>query len=180
MANATDHRCMSEAVLVVVGLFAVAMLSWALSHRPDWWRVPTELHGFLWFGAAIVLFFAFNLFAFSYLPGSPFLWFLLSFVAFGWFSFRIHEEFDSSLTGDGGAANSPRSSVPAAMTRVGRWYSSLSKKAAVANPRAIIDLQRRATGRGEHRQATEIVSIDAELLGLMRPHHRQRRHPRQP
>jgi len=143
---------MSEAVLLVVGLSAVAILSWSMSHRPDWWRVRTELHGFLRFAGALVLFFAFNWFAFSYLP-SHFLWFILSFVAFGWFSFRIHEEFDSSLTGDGGAANAARSSVPAAMARVGRWYSSLSEKPAVANPRVIIDPQRRATGRGEHRQA---------------------------
>lgn len=171
---------MLKAVLLVVGLFAAAILSWSMSHRPDWWRVPTELHGFLRFAAAVFLFFAFNLFAFNYLHGSHFLWFSLSFVAFGWFSFRIHEEFDSSLTGGRGAANAPRSPVPAAMARVGRWYSSLSKKAAVANPRVTIDLQRRATGRGKHRQATGIVSIDAELLGPMRPHHRQRRHPRQP
>jgi hypothetical protein len=100
---------------VVVALFALAMLSWALSNRPDWWRVRTELYGFLWFAASVVLFFAFNLFAFSYLPGH-FLWFLLSFVAFGWFSFRIHEKFDSSspiLTGAEGAANAHPSSLPA-------------------------------------------------------------------
>ena len=177
---------MSEAVLLVAGLLALAMLSWALSNRPDWWRVPTELHGFLRFGAAIVLFFAFNLFAFSYLPGSPFLWFLLSFVAFGWFSFRIHEEFDSSLTGDGGAANAPRSSVPAAIARVRRWYSSLAEKVAVAPILTrLLTRKRRTTGSGEHRQGAGVVrleglSVDAELLGAMRRHHRQRRHPRQP
>jgi hypothetical protein len=175
---------MLVAVLLVVGLFAAAILSWSMSHRPDWWRVTTELHGFLRFAAALVLFIAFNLFAFSYLP-SHFLWFSLSFVAFGWFSFRIHEEFDSSLNGDGGAANAARSSVSAATARVARWYSSLSEKTAVANPRVIIDPQRRATGRGEHRQAagvarSEELSVDAELLAPMRRHHRQRRHPRHP
>jgi hypothetical protein len=89
--NSTDHRRMLEAVLLVGGLFAVAMLSWGLSHRPDWWRVRIELHGFSWFAAAVVLFFAFNWFAFSYLRGSHALWFVLSFVAFGCFSFRPRE-----------------------------------------------------------------------------------------
>src|SRR5215469_4231847 len=98
---------MLEAVLLVVGLLTTAILSWALSHRPDWWRVRTELHGFVLFTAAIVLLFAFNLLAFSFLRGSSVYFFLLSFVAFGWFSFHIHEKFDSSSNGDGGAANGP-------------------------------------------------------------------------
>ena len=47
-------------VLVVVGLFATAMIAWTISNRPTWWRVRTELYGFLWFAAALMLFFSFN------------------------------------------------------------------------------------------------------------------------
>lgn len=176
MINATDHRCMSEAVLLVVGLFAVATLSWGLSHRPDWWRVRTELHGFSWFAAAVVLFFAFNWSAFSYLRGSHALWFLLSFVAFGCFSFRIHENFDSSSSGAEGVANADRSSV---LGTVGhRWHRWLfgpegqQRSAAVVHlfqsrrqsPITHIDPQYRVRGRGERRKADIAKDLISERL----------------
>jgi hypothetical protein len=175
---------MLEAVLLIVGLPAAAIFSWSMSHRPDWWRVSTELHGFSLFAGVIVLFFAFNWFAFTYVRAHALLY-IFSFAAFSWFSFRIHEEFDSVLTGDGEETGAPRSLVSAAMTRVRRSYSSLSEKATVADPRLIIDPQRRATARGENRQAAEVIrseglSVDAGLLASMPRHHRQRRHPRQP
>lgn len=139
---------MLEAVLVVVGLFAAAIISWAMSHRPDWWRVRTELRGFSWFAASVFLFFAFNLLAFNYLQGSHFLWFSLSVVAFGWFAFRVQEEFDSSLIGDAGAANAP--AVRPSLVSAGGIHL-FQRRRPSPNPRAIIERKRHATDRGEYR-----------------------------
>lgn len=161
--TATDRWSMLEAASLVVGLFAAAIASWSMSHRPDWWQVRTELRGFLRFVAAVVLFFAFNLLAYSYLPGTQFVWFLLSFVAFGWFSFRIHEEFDSAANGAEGAANANPSSVLAVVRRGYRWLFGREGKQRSAvgihlkrrrrSPiDEIIDPQCRMTGRGEDRQ----------------------------
>jgi hypothetical protein len=83
-------------VLVAIGLYGLAMLFWAIRARPSWWQVRTELYGFLRFAAAAALFFAFNLFASSYLFGPPVIWFLSSLAGLGWLSFRIHQKFNSS------------------------------------------------------------------------------------
>jgi len=41
-------------------------------------------------------FFAFNLFAFNYLPRPHLYWFVLSLAGLGWIPFRIYQRFDSS------------------------------------------------------------------------------------
>jgi hypothetical protein len=80
---------------MVVGMYALLGLAWAISTRPSRWQVRAELYTFLCVAGVVALVFAFNLFAFSYLPGPHVLWLLLSLVAGGWFSFRIHEKFDT-------------------------------------------------------------------------------------
>ena len=62
-------RYMLSPFLVVVGIFVALMLAWAIQIRPSWWQVRQELYGLLWWVSAVVVFYAFLFFAFSYFPG---------------------------------------------------------------------------------------------------------------
>jgi hypothetical protein len=80
---------------MVVGMYALLGLAWAISTP----AIPVAsarrtLHLSV-FAGVMASVFAFNLFAFSHLPGPHVLWLLLSLVAGGWFSFRIHDKFDT-------------------------------------------------------------------------------------
>jgi presenilin-like A22 family membrane protease len=82
--------------LVVAGIIAAILLAWVLHTRPSWWQVRQELYGLLYWVGAVVVFIAFLLFAFSYLPGPDWLWYVVGFVGFFWMCFLIHEKFGSS------------------------------------------------------------------------------------
>ena len=82
--------------LVVAGIFAAIFLTWAIHTRPSWWQVRQELYGLLWWVGAVVVFYVFLFFAFSYFPGPDWHWYVVSFVGFFFMCFLIHEKFDSS------------------------------------------------------------------------------------
>ena len=89
-------RYMLSPFLVVVGIFVALMLAWAIQIRPSWWQVRQELYGLLYQAGAVAVLLAFLFFAFSYLPGPDWLWYVVGFVGFFFICFLIHEKFDSS------------------------------------------------------------------------------------
>ena len=82
--------------MVVAGIFAAIFLTWAIHTRPSWWQVRQELYGLLWWVGAVVVFYVFLFFAFSYFPGPDWLWYVVGFAGLFWMEFLIHEKFDSS------------------------------------------------------------------------------------